>query len=158
MVSARAARCSLAKVVDRRKLGSFPTWFESGRRGCFQRSMSLNGSRRVDHGSHGFDMNETRLCTLRQFKAFFGGDGASRRPARRGRRGALRRHQSDSTGTEGLASAHPPLACRFAYPSPHSPYTHPKPGRRPKYPLPGVTRTTKSPTGPYATVPVAKPH
>ena len=47
------------------------------------------------------------------------------------------------TGTDGLASEHPTLAC----PSPH---THPRPGRgQPEYPIPGATRTTKSPTGPY---------
>jgi hypothetical protein len=33
--------------------------------------------------------------------------------------------QADLTGTDGLASEHPALNC----PSPHSPYTHPKPGR-----------------------------
>ena len=46
------------------------------------------------------------------------------------------------TGTDGLASEQPALACS-------SPHTHPRPGLgQPKHPIPGATRTTKSPTGP----------
>ena len=57
--------------------------------GCFQRGMSLNGSRWVDHGSHG-DRHE-RDATVRAGAAqgFSGGDGGGPVPARRGRRGAL---------------------------------------------------------------------
>jgi hypothetical protein len=61
---------------------------------CFQRGMSLNGSRWVDHGSHGDRHERDASVRAGAAQGFSGGDGGNPVPVRRGRRGALLAHPS----------------------------------------------------------------
>jgi hypothetical protein len=102
------------------------------------------------------DCHERRRCSALDRTHGRGHNGTHVRSIQRiprlPRRVTLDRHRGPRVRALGSR------ACPFAYPSPHSPYTHAKADRG-QTKLPGATRTTQPPTGPSdATVPVAKLH
>ena len=103
---ARPAPDRIVSVAGRRRCKgqSFPTWYESGRVGCFQRGMSLNGSRWVDHGSHG-DRHE-RDATVRAGAAQgFSGGTRNPVPVRQDDEGATRTSRRCSSALPTLGSS-----------------------------------------------------